>query len=1379
VSSAAPPAALGGDIQVTPAATFGGLGSAGAVTLAPNATLQIGLRTQDTGLSDQTSNLNLSNLNLSGGSLLDYTALGNTLTVGSGGVTALGAATINIPVFAATGTYDLGNIAALSAAQVTIAGAAQYADARSHATLATAPNGADLLLIATRDISRILTWTGAAGNNTWALTGSDWNDTTNQVKVFGAGDRVIFDDTGAASPAITIAPSGALVSDMIVDSTANYTITGGGITADATSAYAGEPAGGTTSVSSASIASVSSAPAAALAAPTASDLSDATGKLYKDSAGVLTLSTTTPNNFTGGIELNAGALALGGTTFAGGITTVAPGVTLQMTAPTAALNAATLSLAASSTITGNGTVRFDNLTLAGNGMVRAAIAASTTLTLSSTTPTYTFADAGFLKTGGGELQFNGAGAFGDSSVTQIDEGTVRLTGFTTGVTTVIPAAMLPLSAGGNYLYVPSATYAVTDFGGYITVPAANVYVVAGAATIPIAGGTYAMSGDVVIPGCTVTIGGVETTIASSTVVFPVTNFSTPAVTGTVIGNFVIIPTSSFTVPNYLMGASTVTQNMVLNGGALAFGAANAAATASGANGGNDNRANNWLGLRLIQGDAAANSVITGVNDVVYLGPGAFAPQLSAGLHVTIDAGDGVTVLANTANNFTGLVIADSGTLQVTDQRQLGTVTGTANAKIALNGGVVQFSAPINIPGDIAVRAALNTVVVDDGVNVTWTRIYRDAAFTPGAATLTDPSVTANSGTLVFTGAAFVKAGSGTFTLTGAFQANAMEVDAGRFIVTASSGLPNNNGPVVIKQDATYQLSQNLASGASGLGDFANGFFTPSFSGTITNAFYGSGTLDITNTLPVGYVLTNANTNIAAINITGANTTVALQAATFSPAGTITVDRGTLILANPTQTLGNVILRNNATMGFLMVNTSTTIGTNPSTATYVAKPLRAATLTSLTADGAGVPNLWFNTNIIDGYADHLTINTPVTGTFAINVINSPNFDNTPSTGVVPNARVDLELINSPASANGEFIVADNSKTIDIGLYKYAVTGTTTTINGADTFSVNITGNGDMSRTAAAIYTAAAMLPVSWFSELDSVTQRLGDLHLDNRDTTKAGFSACMRGYGDKLNFNTDLTGSDFNETHYGAEAGVDYKFAGAGNWNLYLGAFMGYGQLQRNANTATATDATTKSTTDGAYLTLVSPAHGWYADAVVKFNRFDNQYTVTDPSSARSATALYYNWALGASLEIGKRQPLPYEWFITPSLQAAYTKISDQTYALTNGATASLASGATTRARLGFMFGRDFDTPNDGTLSVYLKAYYGHQWTTGGSVTIALPDGTPPGRFASKIDGLNLTAGAGLAWRFTKNTQVYFDYETTQTDYYTRPYGLNLGLRHLW
>jgi outer membrane autotransporter protein len=318
---------------------------------------------------------------------------------------------------------------------------------------------------------------------------------------------------------------------------------------------------------------------------------------------------------------------------------------------------------------------------------------------------------------------------------------------------------------------------------------------------------------------------------------------------------------------------------------------------------------------------------------------------------------------------------------------------------------------------------------------------------------------------------------------------------------------------------------------------------------------------------------------------------------------------------------------------------------------------------------------------------------------------------------------------------------------------------------------------MSNAAALINTMAAAMPITWFAELDSVTQRLGDLRLETRE--KGGIAAWVRGYGQKLNFNKKVSGQNFNERQLGAETGVDYKFGGSTH-NVYAGAFAGYGQATRNYDTAGA--GATDSAYGGLYQTFATKS-GFYADGVLKMNSFKNRFTAKSPTG-ETMRADYHNWAIGASLEIGQRIELPYDWFIEPQIQAAFTIVTDKTYAAQADdggiTTVGQTPGTTTRGRAGFKLGRTIETEKWGTYSWHVKGYGGGQWMTGGVMTVTVPaPGGRNGRYAPAIKGYYFEGGIGFAWLINKRTQIYFDYDTTDAEFYVKPYGFNLAFRHMW
>ncbi|MDR1010294.1 MAG: autotransporter outer membrane beta-barrel domain-containing protein [Opitutaceae bacterium] len=572
-------------------------------------------------------------------------------------------------------------------------------------------------------------------------------------------------------------------------------------------------------------------------------------------------------------------------------------------------------------------------------------------------------------------------------------------------------------------------------------------------------------------------------------------------------------------------------------------------------------------------------------------------------------------------------------------------------------------------------------------------------------------------------AAFIKTGAGTLTITGSSTANSLLVAEGRYTARQSTGA--GAGGVTVADGAVFEFAATAAG-----------------SGNAPNIFRGPGTLAVSS----GTVAFTANrSEIAHINVSGP--TAVFQIAGNSTAvdytqSTFTVDNGShLRLASSGQTLGNVTLDGGATLGFAMASGTSTGG------------FKKATIAGLSGSGT----LAFNTNMALGWADSLTISATPDGIFDIAV---KNYGALPETYYAP-----ITLITAPDAGTATF---NTPGAIDVGFYKYAVITQTSGGN----VSVIITGTGAMSNSASVINAMAGALPLSWFSEINSVTQRMGELHMETRDK-KAGLSAWMRAYGQDLNFNSKVTGTPFDERQYAVEGGADYKFGGT-KYNIYFGGFFGYGQTDRDYDIAG--DGSGESIFGGIYGTVSSP-NGWYVDLVTKLNGFKNKFTAVSPTS-ETMTATYNNWAIGGSLEFGKYCDVGYGWYLEPQIQGAATIIAPQDYVTSSGIQVDLRYNTTAHTRIGFTFGRVIETGANGILNVYVKGYGASQWTIDGQIHVVTPNGETK-RYTPVIKGDRLEVGGGIAWRATGRTQYYFDFETATADYYKKPWGVNFGIRHSW
>jgi outer membrane autotransporter protein len=300
--------------------------------------------------------------------------------------------------------------------------------------------------------------------------------------------------------------------------------------------------------------------------------------------------------------------------------------------------------------------------------------------------------------------------------------------------------------------------------------------------------------------------------------------------------------------------------------------------------------------------------------------------------------------------------------------------------------------------------------------------------------------------------------------------------------------------------------------------------------------------------------------------------------------------------------------------------------------------------------------------------------------------------------------------------------------------------------------------------------AAVLPLTWFSELHSVTQRLGDLRLENRP--KGTFANWLRAHGEKVNFNDKTTGTPFAARHFTTEVGADYKLPAVQN-DVHVGLFTGYGQSVRDHTPAG--EGLNESVYLG-FFQLHQFTNGWYFDTVLKADVFRNRFTAnTNDNEVTSAT--YRSWAAGASLELGRYITLSNGWFLEPQVQGAFAILKDKSYKVGDNMLVEMTLCTVTRAKAGLLFGRAI-AHTQGPINLYLKAHAGTQTTNGSQLDVTLSNGRKH-TFNPTIKGRYYEAGAGLSWQWRKTTQFYFDYTATKAEYYKKPWSINLGARYAW
>ena len=693
-----------------------------------------------------------------------------------------------------------------------------------------------------------------------------------------------------------------------------------------------------------------------------------------------------------------------------------------------------------------------------------------------------------------------------------------------------------------------------------------------------------------------------------------------------------------------------------------------------------------------------------------------------------------------------------------------TVGNTLNtdptSTLNLAGGTLNTAATGTLAGALAGPGALNITAGNLTVNGANTTLTAPATISTGAtltmgnlAALGTNTPIANAGTLNVNN---TTPGALDNTLTGPGALNLTGAPT-----TLNHANPDFHGQTNLNATVTAADTAALGTGPIAIGD-TNPAATLTYTapGTIANNITGAnGTLNLAAAGSAGAAttLTGNTTNLGAINALAGSSIVAASQNALA-ANKLTMTDATVTLAAPNPTLGAVTMAGASTLAFAKNAT----------------PGNTATLASLAATPGSTPTLVFNTNISTGASDTLNITGPATGDYTIDIENTPN-QPAPTAETTP-----IHLFNI---AGANTITAKIGKTSGLtfsdAMNVYDLDDTDL-VNG--TLHVN-RGEALGPTGGAIVANATNVMPLTWFAELDTISKRLGDLHIAPRETP--GLDIWMRGYAQRVNVNNKDTLVAFDETQYGTEIGADYGGHPTGHGAaIYIGAFLGYGGSTRDIAGMNLDNGDTTSAHAGAYITIINP-DGWYVDIVGKYNHFKNTLNATSDNGLMNAN--YTINATGFSAEAGKRIELGRGWYVTPAAQAAVAHIEAADY---NTRTADPRTDlrvtqdpmSTRQLRAGAQLGYKLATKDGQIIQPYAKLYAARQWTNGGVITVyGLQSGLPDlhGPYYSTIQGSRIETGLGVNWQLTKAMQLYFDYDLAWARDYKKPYGLTLGANYAW
>ncbi|WP_160286286.1 autotransporter outer membrane beta-barrel domain-containing protein [Pseudomonas knackmussii] len=396
--------------------------------------------------------------------------------------------------------------------------------------------------------------------------------------------------------------------------------------------------------------------------------------------------------------------------------------------------------------------------------------------------------------------------------------------------------------------------------------------------------------------------------------------------------------------------------------------------------------------------------------------------------------------------------------------------------------------------------------------------------------------------------------------------------------------------------------------------------------------------------------------------------------------------------------------------------------------------RTLTLGSLSGNGGFA----MNTDIAAGKGDLLNVEGQATGDYQL------RFKNT-------GAEVDEGSLQVVHTGGGDANFSVLGGGVDVGTYQFQLAQ-----HGDDWF---LEATNEITPSTASVLGLFSAAPSVWYGELSSLRSRMGEVR------NGQGSGAWVRTYANryKLSADADLT---YAQNQHGLSLGADGQLPTSdGQWLLGVLAGTSKSDLDLKRGTSGEVD----SYYVGLYSTWLADS-GFYVDAVLKLNRFDNSSDVR-MSDGTKAEGDYNNTGLGLSVEAGKHIKLPDDWFIEPYAQFAALRVNGDDYELDNGMQASSNHANSLLGKLGSSFGKRIPLANGGFAEPYLKLALAHEFADNNLVRV---NGD---RFNNDLSGTRGEIGGGVAAQVSEKLQLHLDLDYSKGKNIEQPYGVNLGLRY--
>jgi outer membrane autotransporter protein len=391
-----------------------------------------------------------------------------------------------------------------------------------------------------------------------------------------------------------------------------------------------------------------------------------------------------------------------------------------------------------------------------------------------------------------------------------------------------------------------------------------------------------------------------------------------------------------------------------------------------------------------------------------------------------------------------------------------------------------------------------------------------------------------------------------------------------------------------------------------------------------------------------------------------------------------------------------------------------------------------------------------TDLAANAGDQLNVSGTATGNHKLLVEN---------TGAKPKSGdADRQLVHIEGG-DAQFAVDSEDGLVDTGTYAYALEQRANGTGGNDWFLVQTGEISKSTEVAIGLFSAA---PTVWYGESATLRSRMGELRIGSNEG-----GGWMRTYGNKYNMSAG-SGVEYSQQQQGISFGADMPVASSnGQWLIGL---MG-GYSKSDLDLKQGNKGKIDSYYVGAYSTWLLD-NGFYIDALIKANRFQNSADVTMRDGAKTKGD-YTNHGVGGSVEAGKHISFDDGWFVEPYAQVSTLWVSGEDYTLDNGMDASSNQADSVLGKVGSHAGRKFALKEGGFVQPYVKAAVAREFVTSNKVTIN------ESRFHNDLSGTRVELGAGVAAQMTDVLQVHADFDYMKGSNIEQPWGINVGVRYNW